>query len=130
MSKFCDVKKEAEDLYNRIERLTKQTDIISDTVQNGVTGHRKNILSITGIDLKRAYKLELYKNKLKNKYDELLELQNEVEDFIEKIEDSQTRQIMRYRYMDSKSWIQIMHKMNYSAESTARMIHDRFLNKK
>lgn len=127
--KFCDVKKETEDLFNRIEKLTKQSDIISDTVQNGVTGHRKNIISITGIDIKRAYKLELYKNKLQNKYDELLELQNEVEDFIENIEDSQARLILRYRYLDSRSWTYIMHKMNYKSESTARMIHDRIFTK-
>ena len=42
-------------------------------------------------------------------------------------EDSDIRKIIRLKYEDNLSWIQIMFKMNYNAESTARMKLDRFL---
>lgn len=74
----------------------------------------------------RTYKLQLELADMK-----LLKLLNEVEDYIETIEDSRIRRIMRYRYIDDLNWVQVAHRMgkNHTAES-CRKAHDRFLEEK
>ena len=120
---YCDLKKEIEDLEKRIDRIHKTSEMVSDTVQNGY----KHRAVIYGIDLKRKRKLNMYENKLQEFYGKLFEEQNQIEDYIETIPQSNIRQIFRYRYIDGFNWLQIMHLMKYKSESTARMKHDRFL---
>ena len=120
---YCDLKKEIEDLEKRIDRIHKTSEMVSDTVQNGY----KHRAVIYGVDLKRKRKLNMYENKLQEFYDKLFEEQNQIEDYIETIPQSNIRQIFRYRYIDGFNWLQIMHLMKYKSESTARMKHDRFL---
>ena len=45
------------------------------------------------------------------------------------VEDSEIRDIIRYRYNDNKTWLQIMFLMNYNNEDTARKKLIRFLEK-
>lgn len=45
------------------------------------------------------------------------------------IEDAELRDIIRYRYNDNKTWVQIMFLMNYNSENKARMKLERFLKK-
>ena len=45
------------------------------------------------------------------------------------IENAELRDIIRYRYNDNKTWLQIMFLMNYSSESVAKMKLKRFLEK-
>ena len=71
----------------------------------------------------------MYENKLQTFYDKLFEEQNKIEDYIEKIPQSNIRQIFRYRYIDGFSWNQIQVLMEYKHEDTARRKHDRFLEK-
>ncbi len=104
---YCKLKRETKNLEKRIDNLRKQSDIVADVVQNGYKGHIK----ISGIDLKRRYKLEVYETKLQTFYDKLIEELNEIEDYIEKIDQSEIRQILRYKYIDNKNWIQIQFKM-------------------
>lgn len=120
---YCDLKKEIEDLEKRIDKIHKLSEMVSDTVQNGY----KHRAVIYGVDLKRKRKLNMYENKLQEFYDKLFDEQNQIEDYIETIPQSNIRQIFRYRYIDGFNWLQIMHLMKYKSESTARMKHDRFL---
>lgn len=55
---------------------------------------------------------------------------NEVEVFVDGIEDSRLRRIFRYRYVDNMSWLQVAIQMGgrTTAESV-RKEHDRFLKK-
>ena len=46
---------------------------------------------------------------------------------LKKVEDSEIRQIIRFKYEDNLSWVQIMFKMKYNSESTAKMKLKRFL---
>ena len=122
---YCDLKNEISDLENRIDKIHKMSEIVSDTVQNGY----KHRAVIFGIDLNRKRKLHMYENKLQNFYDELFEKQNKIEDYIETIPQSNIRRIFRYRYIDGFSWNQIQILMKYNHEDTARRKHDRFLEK-
>ena len=122
---YCDLKKEIEELEKRIDKIHKTSEMVSDTVQNGY----KHRAIIYGVDLKRKRKLNMYENKLQEFYDKLFEEQNQIEDYIETIPQSNIRQIFRYRYIDGFSWNQIQVLMEYKHEDTARRKHDRFLEK-
>lgn len=85
-------------------------------------------LHIEGIDIedynRRTKKL---RNKLIKKKNELLALQEEVQNFIDGIEDGLTRQIIILRFMNCLSWNEIAEKVgvNSSADSV-RKIFERF----
>lgn len=122
---YCDLKKEVNKLEKRIEQIEKQSEMVSDVVQNGYKGHA----IIYGYDCNRAYKLDLLKLTLRERYDMVLELQNEIETYINSIKRSDIRQIFEHRYIDNMNWIQIQVIMGYDSEDVARKKHDRFLEK-
>ena len=64
--------------------------------------------------------------KISNKYDELYKKINDALDYIQKIEDSEIRQILTYKYIDGLTWEQTGQSMNYSWE-TVRKKHDKFM---
>lgn len=125
LQQYNDVIKERNDLEKRIERIKKKSEIASDTVQKGV----KHYIAIVGYDVKRKLLIDKYEKLLNNAYLKVDEIKVKIEEFIQTIEDSATRQIFRYKYIDEKNWVQIMFLMNYKSESKARMMHDRFLEK-
>ena len=120
---YCDIKEEIKDLKKRIEKIQKQSSCVSDVVQNGYKRHAV----ISGYDIKRQHKLDTLEAILQEREDTLLDIQIEVETFIDTIPDSKIRKIFTYRYIDRMSWIQIQHKMKYNSDSKARVTHDRFL---
>lgn len=120
---YCDLQKEIKKLEDRIDKIHKQSEMVSDVVQNGYKRHAV----IYGYDIRRKYKLELLEATLQERYDRLLHMQNEIETWINLIDKSDIRQIFEHRYIDGMNWIQIQFAMNYNAESTARMKHDKFL---
>ena len=122
---YNDLLKEKEKLEKRINRLEKQSEMVSDVVQNGYKRHAV----IYGHDLIRAKKLKELYTTLKIREAMIIVQQTEIEKFINEIEDSKTRQIFEYRYIDNMNWYQIQINMGYEHEDTARKIHDRFIKK-
>ena len=84
---------------------------------------------ICGISAKKYVLLEKYEIRLKSFKLMLEELRLEVEEFIQTIEDSELRRILRYRYHDGFGWVKIMHLMEYSSEGKAKMKVERFFEK-
>ncbi len=122
---YCDLKKEIKKLEERIDRLKKQSAEIADVVQNGYKRHAV----IRGYDYYRLSKLEKLEAILQERYNKCLQMQTEIEEWINTIEKSDIRQIFEHRYIDNMNWIQIMFAMGYDAVSTGRVKHDRFLEK-
>lgn len=120
---YCDLKQEVQKLEKRIDRLEKQSEMVSDVVQNGYKGHAV----IYGYDYNRVFKLDILKRILKKRYDTTLELQIQIEEYINKIPKSDIRQIFEHRYIDNMNWYQIQTAMRYRHEDTARKKHDKFL---
>lgn len=123
------IRKEIQDLEKRIDRIEKQSKHVSDVVQNGYKRHAV----VYGVDVKRAYKLQINNAKLRKFKIALVDKVQKIEDYIEIVPFSEIRQILRYRYLDNFNWIKISHKMNdlygkdkYTADSV-RMKHDRYL---
>lgn len=122
---YCDLKKEIAKLEKRIDKIQKQSDIITDVVQNGYKRHAV----ISGYDYNRLYKLELLELTLRERYDMALDMQTEIETYINTIPQSNIRQIFEHRYIDDMNWTQIQIAMGYRHEDTARKKHDNFLEK-
>lgn len=122
---YCDLKNEIKKLEERIDKIEKQSEMVSDVVQNGYKGHA----IIYGYDYDRVYKLDLLKLTLRERYDKALELQTEIEIYINSISRSDIRQIFEHRYIDNMNWYQIQIIMKYDSEDVARKKHDRFLEK-
>lgn len=125
------IKKEIQDLGNRVERIEKQSTMVSDVVQAGYKHHAV----IYGVDVKRAYKLQSLYAKLRKFKIALVDKEKEIENYIETIPFSEIRQILRYRYLDGFSWIKIAHKMNRTyntdkyTEDSIRKKCERYLEK-
>lgn len=125
--------KEIEDLQERLDKLNKPLKQVIDSVQGSSTGYPyiQHHCIIEGVEYPRRNNKQ--KRKLKKliventiKLDKML---TNLEYELKKIEDSEIRRIIRYKYEDNLSWIQIMFKMKYNSESTARTKLDRFLRK-
>ena len=120
---YSDLKTEIEKLERRIEKVKKQSEMISDVVQNGYKGRA----IISGYDCYRKRKLDKLETILQERHDKAVQMQTDIEKYINTIPESNIRQIFEHRYIDNMNWIQIMYEMKYESESTARMKHDRFL---
>lgn len=117
--------KEKKKLEKRIERIEKQSSMISDVVQNGYKRHAV----IFGYDLNRSNKLNELKQILVERDAQIIIDLIEIEKFISTIKESEVRQIFEHRYIDNMNWYQIQTIMGYRHEDTARRKHDRFLEK-
>ena len=122
---YNDLIKERNKLEKRIEKLEKQSSMVSDVVQNGYKRHAV----IFGFDLNRSSKLNELRSTLKIKEAMIIVQQTEIEKYINTIEDSKTRQIFEHRYIDNMDWYQIAQVMGYNNEDAPRKKHDRFLEK-
>lgn len=134
------MQEEHKDLLRRIRRLDDQIAkmeesgyTVADSVACGKKGKKAiKTVKIEGFphpDYERKRELlKWYKAKLKLFEEDLLEKQIEVEEYIQSIEDSRIRRIMRYRYLDNLTWQQVAHRMgkHHTAEG-CRSAHDRFL---
>jgi len=130
---YCDIKVEIKELEQKIERLEPKThDIVSDSVDS-TTKHFpiiRNHAKIIGLNQKAIKQLEHYKTILEDRYERLLEMQTELEEFIDALPTSRLRRIFEYRYIDQLTWQQVAQKIgNNASEESIRKEHDRFLEK-
>lgn len=140
LEQYVAMKDEERDLLRRIQSLDARilnmetNAIVSDTVTRGRKGRQPlGVVKVEGFPsrdyTKRKRTLRRYKQLLVEKDDELLELQIQVEDYIQSISDTYIRQIARLRYIDGLAWNQIGKTMHITPDS-ARMALTRFLDEK
>ncbi len=138
---YQNLQKEIRDLENRIKRLENDKDateygVVKASsksfpftehlvrVSGATTGETK-----TTIERRRINKINL-KYLFENKKSELVELQLEIEKFINDIPDSTIRHVFRLRYYDKMSWQKIAFEIGKHDESYPRQeIHDKYLDK-
>lgn len=140
LEQYTDMQEEHKDILRRIRRIEDQIAkmeesgyTVADSVACGKKGKKAiKTVKVEGFphpdyERKRAL-LRRYEAKLKLFEEDLLEKQIEVEEYIQSIEDSRIRRIMRYRYLDNLTWQQVAHRMgkHHTAEG-CRSAHDRFL---
>ena len=130
---------EAKDLRKRIQvtkdRLTKIEDegMVMDSVVCGSKGKKPlGTVRIKGFPLPEYSKVktDLQRRQLKLTVMEmdLLELTNDVEEYIDNLPDSRMRRIMRFKYIDDMGWIKVAANIGGKATpDSVRMEHDRYL---
>ena len=143
---YCDMKEEIKDLRRRIHELEKQIDrikeegVVKDTVSGGMGGIQH--YTVEGFPIpeygRKMMLLRSRKAMLVEKEAELLELTNQVEEYIANIEKSELRIMFRLYYIDGLTWVQVAHRMNRMfpkrrkayTEDSCRMRNARFFEEK
>lgn len=121
-------------LLSELELLKRQLEKIEpEFVRDSVNGSDSEFPYTNHKVYMEGYDLDSYKRKVArlnrrivNKMNELVEEKDCLIEFIYNIEDSETRQIFIYRYLDGLTWKEIGEKM-YFGTSTIRMKHDNFV---
>ena len=117
-------------LKDRLDNFNKKEKIV---YTDSVKGSGKNFpytqhnYRIEGIKFRNPNLKYKYKKMLKNKQYKLEKALVNLEYELNYIEDSEIRDIIRYRYVDNKTWLQIMFLMKYNSEDKARKKLDRYL---
>lgn len=117
---YTDMIEEVKDIRKRILQTEKQISkieeegTVKDTVSGGMGGIQHFVVEGMPVPELRRKRLLLNKRKamLIKKENELLELTNQVEQYISSIEKSELRTIFRLYYIDGMTWIQVAHRMN------------------
>lgn len=139
LEQYADLRAEERDLVERIHktesqlRKLEQEGIVADSVTRGKRGKKSlGTVKIQGFPTPEYDRLRslLINRKVQLQYMDvkLLELLNQVEDYINSIEDSRMRRILRYRYIDGLMWYQVAQRMGrgHTGESCRKAI-ERFL---
>ena len=139
---YVDMVEEIKDLRRRIYELEKQIDrikeegAVKDTVSGGMGGTQHFV--VEGFPVpeysRKMMLLRSRKAMLEEKEAELLELTNQVEEYIGSIEKSELRIMFRLYNIDGLTWIQVAHRMNRMfpkrrkayTEDSCRMRNTRF----
>ena len=138
---YADMREEVKDLQRRIASTRKKLEELrnSGTVIDSVKGTRKDgtfgSIKIEGFPSmeygKRRAALLNYIDKLQKKEMELLDLLNQSEEFIETIQDSRLRMIVRLRVVDDLTWQQVANRIGGgNTPDGVRMIFNRFFDEK
>lgn len=124
---------ELEDLERRIEKIeNKSCKVVKDSVQGSSTSYPyiQHSCTIEGVEHPKTKRSRnIYKKQIKSKRAKLDKFINKLEYELNYIEDSEIRQIIRHKYEDNKTWVQIMFLMKYNTEDKARKKLERFLEK-
>lgn len=117
---YCDMKEEIKDLRRRITETEKQIfriaeeGTVKDTVSGGMGGIQHFV--VEGMPVPELSRKKLLLNKRKamliEKENELLELMNQAEEYIETIEKSELRIIFRLYFLDGLSYPKVADHMN------------------
>ncbi|MCI8887950.1 MAG: hypothetical protein HFG70_07665 [Hungatella sp.] len=116
---LCAVQAEIQDLQRRIhslEMFLKDPPVVGDVVKGTRRDGTIGPIKITGIPEPRYVQKEKlckrYKYIMERKEEELLELTCQAEEYIQSIEQSELRTMLRLRYIDGLTWIQVACQMN------------------
>lgn len=127
------ISKEQEGLQNRLSKIeTKENTVALDSVQGSSTTYPyiKHSCAIEGVQVPKNRHLKAkYRKMIRSKTYKLEKLKVQLEYELNYIDDPEIRDIIRYKYNDNLTWIQIMFKMKYNSESKAKMKLKRFFKK-
>lgn len=135
---YCDLQEEIKEIRMRIEKTERQIEKIESekTVLDKVMGGEGGLqpFKIEGFPYPQysRKKTLLYSRKatLTNLEMELLETQNQVEEFIANLQDSRMRRIISLRFIENLSWNKVADKIGGgNTEDSVRKAFSRFMEK-
>lgn len=132
LAQYCDLQQETKDIQKRIDNLTQQIAKIEsegeviDGVSGGAGGSQH--FKIKGFPIPeyshKRTRLYLNKAQLETAEMELLELTNQVEEYIQSLQDSRIRRIIRFKIIDGLTWYQVA--MNIGGKCTEESVRKEF----
>lgn len=131
-TEILDLEKLIQKTQKEICRMEGKECQVSDSVKGTRRDGTYGSIRITGYPYalceKKREILKKREKKLNDFRGDLLEIVNDVDDYINSLEDSRMRRLIRYKYMDELSWVQVAHRMGhkYTADS-CRMAVSNFL---
>jgi len=98
---------------------------------NPVWPYQEKTFRVEGIDIPKYERhLQRLRKKLEQRLEELMEMRERLEEYIETVPDSLIRQILILRYVNGLSWKQVAaHIGGGNTADSVRMLHNRFLKK-
>ena len=133
LDKIENTNTELEGLRKRLAKIeSKECRVVKDSVQGSSTNYPyiKHNCLIEGVEIPKNKNLKhKYRKLIKHKKYKLEKLRIQLEYELNYVKNSEIRDIIRYRYNDKKTWVQIMFLMNYNNEDKARKKLERFLKK-
>lgn len=133
LDKIENTNKELESLNKRLAKIEKKENtVVTDSVQGSSRSYPyiKHNCIIQGVEIPQNRNLKKkYKKMIKHKKYKLDKMKIQLEYELNYIKDADIKDIIRYKYNDNMTWLQIMFEMKYSSESTAKMKLKRFLEK-
>lgn len=145
LEQYLEIRQEIRDLNDRIDKGERRLErieregVVSDTVKGTRKDGTIGSIKITGYPLPEVDQVkDMIKKRMAKLHileEELQEAVNAVDEFIEKIPQSDLRQIFRLYYLDDMTWAAVAINMNYRfpkrkyTEDSCRKRHDRYLEK-
>lgn len=140
LEQYVDLQMEIKYLADKIDRVERRLydlshDMVSDSVTKGKKGKKPlGTVKISGFPeeeySRNRNKLLLYRMKMDLFRDELTKKLLEVEEYIEGIEDSRVRTIIRLRYIEGMTWQQVADYMGgENTENSVKQKMKRFFDK-
>ena len=137
LAQYCDLREEVKDLHRRINNLERQIarieeeQCVKDTVKGGSGGIQHFV--IEGFPYpeysRKKTLLRIRQANLEASEMELLETLNDAEKFIQSLDNSRMRRIIRFRVIDDMSWVKVS--VNIGGKNTTpdsvRMEFNRFM---
>ena len=134
-AEYLDLQDEIRKLEKQIRKMETSRCQVSDSVKGTRPDGTYGSITITGFPVPDYYRrkklLEKRKANLSKFELQLLELTNDVDAYITSLADSRMRRMIRYKFFDELSWVQVAHRMGgkYTADSCRKQI-ERFLEEK
>ena len=139
LEQYTALQDEQKDLIRRIQSLDARllnietNVIVSDTVSRGKKGLQSlGVVRIEGFPsqdyTRRKQALKKLKETLSRKSDELLEMLNDVEEYMDSIDDGEIRALIRYRYIDGMSWRDVGKAVHMNEDAASKKL-ERYLQK-
>lgn len=127
------INNELKGLKKRLRKIEdKEHTVTRDSVQGSSRSYPyiKHNCTIEGVEIPKNRHLKAkYRKMIKSKSYKLEKLKVQLEYELNYIEEADIRDIIRYKYNDNKTWVQIMFLMGYNSEEKARIKLKRFLEK-
>lgn len=139
LMQYTDLQQEVKELREQIDRIENQLDKIKEegSVKDSVKGGSGGIqhFVVEGFPVpsysKKISMLRERTQKLEQRETKLLETLNQVEEFIESVNDSYIRRIINARVIDGLTWQQVAERLGETnTEGSVKMTFQRFMDKK
>lgn len=128
LSQYIDLSRECDDLRNRIAELESENEC--SIVQSSMPEfpYTRTRVMVYGKSEKSRKRIANMRNMLCKRLDDAEAAMEKVMEYIETVQDSQMRQILRHKYLDGWTWERIGETMGYDHSSVLKRVN-RYLRK-